>query len=321
MVFIVPTKEKAAMYDFIIVGGGAAALSAATYALTKQLDILVIYQHFGGKSGWRQTLTGQDFTEQLPTADAIQSLERYVRSHDAILRHDGVAHISREATAFSVETLKGRVYQTRALLLATGAAPIRLDVPGAEELFGQGLGYSVTTHAQLLKGKTCAVIGMSARALRGAAELSRVAQKVYLIIPVTSAMATPMSIALQQRPNVEVLVGCRVREIVGPMNVEELLIEHDGVVRRLAVDAAFIDLGLEPHSTIVKNLVQLDDYGFIRVDGQNRTNVAGIFAAGDVTTAFCEQALVAAGDGARAAQSAYDYLLAYAPQMNAEGAD
>jgi thioredoxin reductase (NADPH) len=309
------------MYDIIIIGGGAAGLSAATYALGKQLDIRIIYQNFGGKSGWRQTLTSQESPEQLPSADAVRSLERYVGAHADVTLRDGVVRIQRQADGFLVETFHHGTLQAHALIIATGAAPVRLAVPGADELLGQGLGYSVTTHAHLLNNKTCAVIGASSRALRGAAELSRTAEHIYLIIPSRSDMATPTLLALQQRPNVEVLLGHRVTEVVGPMNVEELVIVGEHGPRRLAVDAAFVDLGLIPHSEIVKELVQLDPEGFIRVDERNCTSTPGIFAAGDVTTAFVEQAMIAAGDGARAAMSAYDYLLVRAPQYEAEGAD
>lgn len=309
------------MYDLIIIGGGAAALSAATYALGKRLELRVIYQNLGGKSGWRQTLTGQETTEQLPSADAVRSLERYVSMQAGVTLHDGVSKVKRTSDGFQIQTFHNGTLEAHALIIATGANPVRLGVPGAEELLGQGLGYSVTTHSHLLEGKTSAVIGSTTRALRGAAELSRTAAKVYLIIPSETNMVAPMINALQQRPNVEVLVGYKVQEVVGPMNVEELVIAHGSDVRRLAVDAAFIDLGLIPHSEIVKGLVQTDDQGFIVVDGRNCTTTPGLFAAGDVTTAFGEQALIAAGDGARAALSAYDYLLARTPQLEAEGAD
>jgi thioredoxin reductase len=309
------------MYDLIIIGGGAAALSAATYALGKRLEVRIIYQNLGGKSGWRQTLTGQEAAEQLPSADAVRNLERYVSMQPGVTLHDGVTSVTRFGDGFQIQTARNGTFDAHSLIIATGAGPVRLEVPGAEELLGQGLGYSVTTHSHLLEGKTSAVIGSTTRALRGAAELSRSAAKVYLIIPSETDMVAPMINSLQQRPNVEVFVGYTVREVVGPMNVEELVIARGSEVRLLAVDAAFVDLGLIPHSEIVKSLVQTDDQGFIVVDGRNCTTLPGLFAAGDVTTAFGEQALIAAGDGARAALSAYDYLLSRTPQLEAEGAD
>lgn len=127
--------------------------------------------------------------------------------------------------------------------------------------------------------------------------------------------------AFGNRPNVEVLAATRVVEVTGPMNVEEIVVSHDEQQRRLAVDAAFIDLGLHPNSDMVKPIVQTDQDGFIWVDERNATTLPGLFAAGDVTTAFGEQVLIAIGEGARAALGAYDYLLARAPTTEGEPAD
>ncbi|HMO60250.1 MAG TPA: NAD(P)/FAD-dependent oxidoreductase, partial [Roseiflexaceae bacterium] len=224
---------------------------------------------------------------------------------------------------FVVTTENHGTLEARAVIVATGARPVPLPVPGAQELLGQGLGYSVTTHAHLLTGKTAAVIGSTVRALRGGAELARTAHRVYLIIPTVTDMSSPMVRAMTSRSNVEVLAGYRIAEVAGPMNVEELVVTHDGTSRRLAVDAAFVDLGLIPNSGLVASLVQTDQDGFIWVDEQNATTMPGVFAAGDVTTAFGEQVLIAVGDGARAALSAYDYLLAHTAisEPYAEGAD
>ena len=103
----------------------------------------------------------------------------------------------------------------------------------------------------------------------------------------------------------------------GPFNVESVVVERGDEHRWLRADAAFVDLGLMPNSSIVRQLMQLDPAGFICVDERNATTLAGMFAAGDVTTSFGEQVFIAIGDGARAALSAYDYLLAQVPEANA----
>jgi thioredoxin reductase len=180
---------------------------------------------------------------------------------------------------------------------------------------GYGLGYSATTHAHLLEGKTAAVIGTTVRALRGAAELARTARQVYLIAPDATGLTTPTALALCKRPNVEALAGYQVQQIVGVTNVQELVVAREDETRRLRVDAAFVDLGLAPNSMMVRPIVQTDLDGFIWVDDRNATTQPGLFAAGDVTTAFGEQVLIAIGEGARAALSAYDYLLARSPTL------
>ena len=156
------------------------------------------------------------------------------------------------------------------------------------------------------------MIGTTARALRGATELARTAARVYLVAPDAAGLDTPVAQNLQQRPNIEVLAGYQVKAVNGPFNVESVVVEHGDDHRWLRVDAAFVDLGLLPNSSLVRQLVKLDPAGFISVDERNATSREGVFAAGDVTTSFGEQIFIAIGDGARAALSAYDYLLAQA---------
>jgi thioredoxin reductase len=299
------------MYDLIIVGGGPAAAAAAVYALGKQLHFLVIYADLG-KAGRTQQLAGEPGTEFLAGADAVRMFERQVIQADKTL-HDSVTAISQDSGLLRVATEHHGTKSTSALIIATGATPIALDLPNAKNLLGNGLGYSITTHAQLMAGKHVAVIGTTIRALRGVAELSRGAGHVYLIAPETARLGTPLAAALEQRPNVEILSGYAVEELVGTRNIEALVVTRAGQTRRLSVDAAFVDLGLLPNSGIVRSLVQTDQDGFIWVDERNATSTPGIFAAGDVTTSFGEQIMIAIGDGARAAISAYEYLLTFHP--------
>lgn len=301
------------MHDLIIIGGGAAALSAAVYALGKQLNVKVIYEDMGGKAGTQQHLRGQQGDEYVAGAAAARALEQQVANYPGHTLCDRVADIVKSDGVFHITTERNGVLDALAVIVATGAAPIHLDVPGARELLGQGLGYSATTHAHIIAGKQVAVIGTTVRALRGAAELARTAAKVYLLAPEPTGLDTPLFHALRQRPNIEVFEGYHVKSVVGPFNVEALVIERGEEHHRLRVSAAFIDLGLQPNSAIVRKIAQTDADGFIWVDELNATTVPGLFAAGDVTTAFGEQILIAIGDGARAALSAYDYILANLP--------
>jgi thioredoxin reductase len=299
------------MYDMIIIGGGPAGLSAAIFALGKQLDFLMICDELSGKSGWRQQLVGQVAEEYLAGDEAVRLFARRIKDCGGRVLRDRVAEVTRTADSFQVETTNHVMLQSRTVIVATGVTPLALDVPGARELLGQGLGYSIVTHNRLLTGKTAAVVGTTVRALRGVTELAPIAKQIYVIAPDTASLATPLARALRYRPNVEVLAGYTVKEIAGPFNVEELVVEHEGQIRRLSVDAAFVDLGLVPNSAMVRRIVQTDYDGFIWVDDRNGTSQNGVFAAGDVTTAFGEQVLIAIGEGARAALSAYDYVLAH----------
>jgi len=299
------------MRDLIIIGGGAAGLSAGMYALGKQLDFLIIYDTLG-KAGTAQHLIGQEDEEYLAGSEAVRLFERRISSDVEHTLHDQVAHVTKESGVFRVETRQHGILEGRTVIIATGTTAVALDVPGARALLNHGLGYSATSHAHLLAGKTAAVIGTTVRALRGIAELARTAARIHVITSDAAGMETPLARALQRLPNVEIYEGYEVLEIVGVTSVEQLIIGRKGKNRWLQVDAAFVDLGLLPNSGMVWQIAQTDTDGFILVDERNATTCPGLFAAGDVTTTFGEQVLIAIGEGARAALSAYDELL---PQL------
>lgn len=311
------------MHDLAIIGGGAAGMSAALYALGKGLDIVAIYEEVGGKAGTQQQLAGQSGEEYLAGAEAVQLFERRVTSHAGAVLRDRVVELRKHRGVFHIETQHHGALESRAVLIATGATPLKLDVPGAKTLLDHGIGYSIATHSQLLAGKRVAVVGTTTRALRGVVELARVAEQVYIIAPDATGLSSPLARSLRRFANVSILSGHRVVEIVGATGVEQVAVERDGERSWLRVDAIFADLGLLPNSALVRQLARVNVDGFIMVDEKNATSQPGLFAAGDVTTAFAEQVLIAIGDGARAAASAYDYILSYvAPGgIEAESAD
>lgn len=301
------------MFDLIIAGGGPAGLAAAIYALGKQRDFLLIYEQFGGRAGTRQHLANQVAPEYLAGEEAVRQFKHTLSEQTDRTLNDHVTSVDHKDGKFRVTTAEHGTYESATVIIATGATTRPLNAPGARMLLGQGLGYSITTHAHLLNEKTIAIIGGTSRALRGVAELAPTAAQIYLIIPDWNPMGMPMVQAVQNLTNVEVLPGYQVQEVVGPTHVSEVVVTHGGQERRLQVDAAFVDLGLVPNSTSVRDIARTDDNGFIVVDQHNATSLPGLFAAGDVTTSFGEQVLIALGDGARAALSAYEYLLLRGP--------
>jgi thioredoxin reductase (NADPH) len=309
------------MYDIIILGGGAAGLAAAAYALNKQLDVVLITEALGGKAGTQQLLHHQPGEETLLGADMVQLLARRVSARAGAVLHDRVIGITKLSGIFRVETQHHASLDARVVLVATGAAPLPLDVPGAQKLVNYGVGYSITTHAHMLEGKTVAVIGTTARALLGAVELATIGAYVYLVAPDATGMTTPLGRRLRHMPQVTVFERYQITQIAGATNVEYLVARRDDEETSLRVDAIFADCGLLPNSGVVRQLIPVDPHGFIWVDDRNMTALPGLFAAGDVTTAFAENILVAAGDGTRAAISAYTYLLGQKPQPEAEPAD
>lgn len=298
------------MNEILIVGGGPAALAAGTFALGKGLDFSIIMTEPGGWAGWRQTIVGQLGDEYLAGEEAVKPLEHRMLASSAVL-HDRVTRITQAGPAFEVSMEQHGTARSRTVIMATGARPNEFMVPGAHEFMGHGLAYSVATHAHIVAGKTVAVVGQTMRALRGAAELATTAEHVLLLTPSNAnIMASPLAHVLQQRPNVSMLFDAQVQALHGGQQLEEIAIAQHGTTRTLAVDAVFADLGLHANSGPVHELLDLAPGQFIDIDEHKATAVAGLFAAGDVTTQRGEQIMIALGDGARAALSAYEYLLA-----------
>lgn len=316
------------MYDLIIIGGGASGQAAAMYAIGKQINFLMIYEQLGGRVGERLLMRTEDDVavghilvhfesvkevekeDHLVGSEAVHLFESQVMAQKGHVLRDHVTNVTQVDNIFQVETQRSGVRKGIAVIVATGDTPGRLAIPGADELLIQGLGYSSATHAEMLPGKTVAVIGVTERALHGAAELAQVARQVYLITPEPLQMTTPIAEALTRRPNVELLEDYHVKAIIGGSELEQLAIERAGQVRHLDVDVGFVALPLIPNSDIVRHIVETDSDGFIKVNERNATNVPGLFAAGEVTTIFGREVLIAVGEGARAAVSAHDYLLA-----------
>lgn len=328
------------MYDLIVVGGGAAGLAATAFAIGKRLAVLMIAEVPGGKTGPNLALPEDAESAvgylvghmmvyltpsevrtsgepQLVGVETVQRFERVVERHAGALLEDTVTGITADGGGFAVQTLNHGTHRTTAVIIATGVTPQRLDVPEASRLLEYGLSYSTLTYARMLNGRRAAVVGATARALRGAAELSTTASEVYLILPETPKLDHRLLDLLRQRPNVTVMEGYQVVALSGGTHVEQIVVERHGQQQAIAVDAVFAALGLRPNSRLVSGMVKTDAEGFIWVNDHRGTTLPGIFAAGDVTTAFGEHALIAAGDGMRAALSAYDYVLSRPRQQEA----
>lgn len=298
------------MYDLIIVGGGPAALAAAFYAQSKRLDVLMVYAELGGKTTSYQTSSATGTRPVLPGNEMVDMLILRTTRQSARIIHDHVAQIRHNDGAFTVETASGILLHSRTVVVATGANPQRLEVPGVQHLVRHGLGYSLTTYAQQVVGCRVAVIGATSRSLRGSAEILDTVAHLYLITDQPALPDVPFAAALHRSPRVDVLLNTTVRDVVGFESAKTVVVERDGTFQHLPVDRVFVDLGLRPNTAFLQDLPVLDADGFVLVDEVNATAIAGLFAAGDVAaTPFGEQVLLAIGDGVRAAVSAYEYLL------------
>lgn len=298
------------MYDLIIVGGGPAGLTAAIYAIRKRLNVLLLTKDFGGKTNFRLALPWIHEYQVVRGLETVSKFRSELEYLDFARQMDDVQKVSRNNGAFSVSTKGGQNLATKSVIIATGARQVRMDVPGEKEFTMKGLCYSALSYAPLFIDKTTVVIGDGDLALRSGAELATVAKHVYMACTSDKAFRSPLGGKLKSAPNVTILAGSQVVEVKGDDYARSLVLKDaSGKTAQYDADALFVEKALVPNSDMVKELIKLDEQGQIIVDCANRTNVPGIFAAGDVTNGYAEQVLIAVGEGAKAALSAYEYLL------------
>ena len=303
------------MYDLIVIGGGPAGLTATIYAIRKRLNVLLVSKDLGGKTNFRLALPWvEDYEHKgFSTIRGLEVVDKFRRELEYLdfARHmEPVDLVKKGNGGFNVITRGGAELPTRSIIVATGAKQELLRVPGEKEYMMRGMCYSALSYAPLFIDRTVIVIGEGELAQRSAGELATIAKQVYIVCECDDAMDTPLANKLKEAKNVSILNGYSVLEIKGDNFARSVIIQDpDGNEKELEADGTFIEKALTPLAGMVEELVDLDEKGRIIIDAANRTNVPGIFAAGDVTNSYAEQVLVAVGEGAKAALSAYDYLL------------
>jgi alkyl hydroperoxide reductase subunit F len=298
------------MYDLIVVGGGPAGLTATIYAIRKRLNALLVSKDMGGKTNFRLELPWVEEYQVIRGREIVNKFRAELEYLDFARHMEPVMQVSQHQGAFAVHTKGGGEFIAKAVIIASGTQHQRLNVPGEKEFLMRGLCYSAVSYAPLFIDKTTVVIGDGDLALRSAGELATVAEHVHLVGPTGEALATALGEKLEAAENVTVLKGYQVTEILGEDFAERVVvIGPESQEAEIGAEGTFIEMALVPNSEMVSDLVDLDSQGRIKIDARNRTSMPGIFAAGDVTDTYAEQVLVATGEGAKAALSAYEYLL------------
>jgi alkyl hydroperoxide reductase subunit F len=297
------------MYDLIVLGGGPAGLTATVYAIRKRLNVLLITRDLGGKTNYRLQLP---FVEKHLVITGEEVVSRFANEVDYLefaRVFEKVEKIEGQDGGFKVSTREGKTYESKAIIVATGARGRLMDVPGEKDFMMRGLCYSAVSYAPLFIDRDVVVIGDTKLALRSTAELARIARKVTLVAPSHGELDTVMGRKVLEADNVEVMEGFRVEEVLGDEYARKVIVSKNGDKKELEADAFFVELELVPQSGIIADLVERDDGDHIVVDARNKTSMDGIFAAGDVTDVISEQVLISVGEGAKAALAAYEYLL------------
>ena len=302
---------ESVQYDLAIVGQGAAAFAAAMYAARYQIRPIVIGESFGG-----ETATG-GLIENYPGYPAIDGFELMTHFRELADKNevpvidDMVETITRMEHCFDLGTTSGEHYQASTVILAVGRERRKLGIDHEGEWTGRGVSYCSTCDAPLHRDNTVAVVGGGDAAVKGAVLLSKYASKVYMIYRGPAfTRPEPLNLKLlDERENVERIFNTNVVELKGEGGLSGIVLDREhGGSRELHVDGIFLEIGADPRTELAKQLgVELNEKGEIIVDGGMRTNVHGVFAAGDITDAAgdLKQTITAASQGALAANAAY----------------
>jgi alkyl hydroperoxide reductase subunit F len=302
-------------YDTIIVGGGPAAAAAGVYAGRKKMKSLVVTETFGGQSVVSASIENWIGERRMLGVELAEKLEAHVRAQETVeVKVDEKVVGIEEATecAFQVKTDKGEVYRTKSLILASGARRRRLNVPGEDKFDGSGVAYCATCDAPLFQDLEVAVVGGGNSAMETVIDLLPYAKAVYLLWrdPIDADPASEEKV--RQSEKVQVIGSVEVEEILGNHSVTGVRYRavESGDRSELSVQGVFVQIGAIPNAEFVKEMVKTNEDGEIVVDPfSGETSREGVFAAGDVTQDPFKQNNIAAGDGVRAALSAYYYLL------------
>jgi len=300
------------LYDIIIIGGGPAGLSAAIYAARKVLKTIIISKNIGGQVAWTYEIENFLGFSQIETADLIAKFNEHVDKF-GIEKLVGTDVISLDLTGKikKVTAGNGKSYLAKTVIIATGKQPRHLNAPGEKELIGRGVAYCSTCDAPLFAGADVAVIGGGNSALEAVIDLDKVANKVYMVslTPLTGDQIIQDKV--RNSSKVTIYTEYDTTRIIGSSAVEGLEIKSLGTeeVSTLKVEGVFIEIGLLPNSDFVLDTLETTRQGEIVIDDVCRTGVSGVFACGDVTGIPFKQVIIAAGEGAKAALSASNYLI------------
>lgn len=299
-------------YDVIILGSGPAGLTAAIYAARARRSTLVLA---GNSLGGQAAITDMvenypGFPEGIHGAELTQRMQQQAERFGAQVELDEATAVDLSRHPFRV-TAYGGEYEARALVVATGASPRKLGVPGEKEFTGRGVSYCATCDGFFYRGKEVAVVGGGNSAVEEAIFLTRFAERVYIIHRRNRLRADAI---VQERAfaneKISFIWEHQVTEILGEQSVTGVRICHCETreERVLPVSGVFVYIGMVPNTQLFQGQLELNEWGYIVTDAAQHTNVPGVFAAGDVQELYLPQIATAVGSGARAAMEADRFL-------------
>jgi thioredoxin-disulfide reductase len=302
------------MYDIVIVGGGPAGITAGIYAARKKLNALLVCKDFIGQVGQAFFVENYPGFEGISGQELMKKFKNHLKKFEIDIKEgEKVENIfKKEDGSFEIITFEKNKYYSRAVIVASGIPPKSLNAPGEKEFIGKGVSYCTTCDAPLFNGKDVAVIGGGNSALEAVIELSKYCSKIYILDNKKDFKADEIIIQkVKKIKKVQILLNSGIEEIKGKKFVESMTYKdlETGKLESLSVQGIFVQIGMVSATIFLKGLVDFNEKGEIKIDPiTHQTKTEGIFAAGDITDIPSKQIIIAAGEGAKAALSAYSYI-------------
>ncbi len=295
------------MIDVAIIGGGPAALGAALYAARSGMSVTVFEKKFaGGQAATTYEIDNYlGFTSSPSGSELAEKMTEHVLNFGVNFKYSEVKELKLSNCVKEIITSR-KTFEAKSVILAMGATPALLSVPGEKEFSGRGVSYCATCDGMFFKGKTVTVIGGGNTAVEDALYLSPIAQKVYIVHRRDAFRASPILVErLKKCENVEFVMESRVTEIKGNDKVSSVVIDSSS--REIETDGVFVAIGTTPSVDLVKDII-VNENGFIITDETMKTNIDGVFAAGDIRKKPLRQVITAVSDGAVAGEEAARYV-------------
>ena len=296
------------IYDLIIIGAGPAGITASVYAARKRMNFLVITKDIGGQTAWSGDIENYTGYQFITGIDLATKFEEHMKKYSVQLKEsEEVVELKKKDGIVFVKTDKGS-YEAKTTIIASGKKSKELKIPGEKEFKNRGLTYCATCDGPLFSGKNVAVIGGGNSALDAAIQLINIAKHVYIInITANPTGDKIMQEKVDQSKKVTVLNNTKVMSVLGDKMVSGIKIKNKKKEQTIPLEGVFVEIGLIPNSEFTGNMDK-NEKGEIKVNSYNETNIPGVFAAGDVTDVPEKQIIIAAGEGSKAALSAFKYL-------------
>jgi len=292
------------IFDVIIIGGGPAGLSAATYATRRSLKTLVLTSDIGGQISKSSHVENYPGYEGITGINLAMAFYNQAKKFGAAITFEEAKEIIKKDNLFEVKThLKS--YQCRALILAFGKKPRELGIPSEKEFRGKGVTYCATCDAPFFKDKTVIVVGGGNSALDAALLSATYSKKVYLIHRSQFRAEQILLDKVNQLKNITVMTETEIKEIIGHDKVESVMLSNG---EKIETDGIIVEIGFVVDRSLITGFLETDEKGQVITNEMQETSVTGVFAAGDLTTTPYKQVVIAAGEGAKAALACFDFI-------------